>query len=247
MRSVCRMRIDDFRMEKNVKYNILIADDEQEIRDVLRLYLEKDGYAVTEAQDGIRAAELLQKNTFDLVLLDIMMPGIDGYHVLKKIRENSNIPVIMLSAKGTESDKILGLDLGADDYIAKPFAPLEAVARVNSNIRRFHALGAGKGQQNSPQELTVGDLTLDVSSCQLHQADRTVELTSVEFRIMKLFMENPGKVFTKQQIFEVGWEEDAIISDNSVMVCISKLRAKPDHDEKEYIRTIRGLGYRLDP
>ncbi len=230
-------------------YKILVVDDEPEIRDLLRLYLEKDGYDVVEAADGAQALSALQEESLrsegiDLVILDIMMPGIDGYRVLQNIRENSNIPVIMLSAKGTDSDKILGLDLGADDYITKPFQPLEAVARVNSNIRRFYALGAGK--QKQVEELTLRDLKLDLNSCMLMQGERSIELTSVEFKIMRLFMENPGKVFTKQQLFEEGWGDDYLVSDNNIMVCISKLRAKLSEDANAYIKTIRGLGYRLE-
>lgn len=230
-------------------YKILIVDDEPEIRDLLRLYLEKDGYDVVEAADGAQALSALQEESLqnegiDLVILDIMMPGIDGYRVLQNIRGNSNIPVIMLSAKGTDSDKILGLDLGADDYITKPFQPLEAVARVNSNIRRFYALGAGK--QKQVEELTLRDLKLDLNSCMLMQGERSIELTSVEFKIMRLFMENPGKVFTKQQLFEEGWGDDYLVSDNNIMVCISKLRAKLSEDANAYIKTIRGLGYRLE-
>lgn len=227
-------------------YKILVADDEAEIRDVLRLYLEKDGYEVLESADGIEALNLFKRAKPDLAVLDIMMPGIDGYRVLRNIREESNIPVIMLSAKGSDSDKILGLDLGADDYIVKPFVPLEAVARVNSNIRRFYALGAGSSQISADRELTVGVLKLDLESCLLYRSEEPIELTSVEFRIMKLFMENPGKVFTKQQLFEQGWGESYMLSDNNVMVCISKLRAKLDCDGREYITTIRGLGYRLE-
>ena len=176
-------------------YNIWIADDEPEIRDLLHLYLEKDGYEVVEAADGAQALSALQDaallgDGIDLVILDIMMPGIDGYRVLRNIRENNNIPVIMLSAKSGDADKILGLDLGADDYITKPFQPLEAVARVNSNIRRFYALGSGRQRQT--EELRVQDLTLDIQSCRLMQGERIIELTSVEFKLMKLFMENPG-------------------------------------------------------
>ncbi len=230
-------------------YKILVADDESEIRDLLRLYLEKDGYEVMEAEDGAKALSLLQEQerkgqAVDLLILDIMMPGIDGYRVLRNIRENNNIPVIILSAKSSDSDKILGLDLGADDYITKPFQPLEAVARVNSNIRRFYALGAGR--QKQVEVLTVRDLKLDTASCMLWQGERPVELTSVEFKIMKSFMENPGKVFTKQQLFEQGWGDDYLVSDNNIMVCISKLRAKLSEDGNAYIRTIRGLGYRLE-
>lgn len=229
-------------------YKVLIADDEAEIRDVLRLYLEKDGYDVTEAADGMEAMEKLRKESPDLAILDIMMPGLDGYRVLRNIRENNNIPVIMLSAKDTDADKILGLDLGADDYITKPFGPLEAVARVNSNIRRFYSLGSGNDgdKDKAMKELTVQDLRLDLESCLLYRGDETIELTSVEFRIMKLFMEEPGKVFTKQQIYESGWGDEYLVSDNNIMVCISKLRAKLDRDGKEYIKTIRGLGYRME-
>ena len=162
-------------------YKILIADDEAEIRDLLYLYLEKDGYDVLEAEDGAQALSLLQSEDVDLVILDIMMPGIDGYRVLRNIRENNNIPVIMLSAKSSDADKILGLDLGADDYITKPFQPLEAVARVNSNIRRFYALGARK--QKQVEELVVQDLKLDLQACQLQRGNEMIELTSVEFKI----------------------------------------------------------------
>lgn len=225
-------------------YKILIADDEAEIREVLHLYLEQSGYQVLEAADGLETLRLLEKEGIDLLILDIMMPKVDGYHVLKKLRENSNIPVIILSAKSDDSNKILGLDMGADDYITKPFQPLEAVARVNSNIRRFYSLGAR--EEKKTEKIAVRDLTLDLQSCLLQKGDRNIELTSVEFRIMKLMMENPGKVFTKQQIYEQGWEDDFYTDDNNIMVCISKLRAKLSEDSNAYIKTIRGLGYRLE-
>lgn len=226
-----------------MSYTVLVADDETEIRQILRLYLEKDGYQVLEAEDGIKAVSLLQKGNIDLVLLDIMMPGLNGYHVLQKLRETSNIPVMILSAKGADEDKILGLDLGADDYLAKPFNPLEAMARINSNIRRFYSLGA-KG--HILKELTVRDLRLDTESCTVYKCDTPIELTSVEYKLMRLFMENPGKVFTKQQLFEEGWGESYIVADNNIMVCISKLRAKLSEDNNAYIKTIRGLGYRME-
>ena len=227
-------------------YRILIADDEAEIRDVLRLYLEKEGYEVIEAADGLEAVRLIRQGGMDLAILDIMMPGLDGYRVLRNIRETSNLPVIMLSAKGSDSDKILGLDLGADDYITKPFVPLEAVARVKSNLRRFYALGSGEDRGSKDITLRAGDLRLETDSCLLYRGEEKIELTSVEFRIMKLFMEDTGKVFTRQQIFEAGWEESYMVSDNSVMVCISKLRTKLNHGGREYISTIRGLGYRME-
>ncbi len=226
-------------------YKILIADDEAEIRNVLHLYLEIDGYEVVEAENGLEALEKMKREQPDLVILDIMMPGLDGYRVLRNIREQNNIPVIMLSAKDADADKILGLDLGADDYITKPFGPLEAVARVNSNIRRFYSLGA-RGDKKTLKELTVQDLRLDLESCALYRDGEEIELTSVEFRIMKLFMEEPGKVFTKQQLYEQGWGDEYLISDNNIMVCISKLRAKLEKENREYIKTIRGLGYRME-
>lgn len=227
-------------------YQILIADDEKEIRELLRLYLENEKYQVIEAKDGQEAFELLHQNKIDLCVLDIMMPKMDGYHLLRELRKESNIPVIILSAKDADSEKILGLNLGADDYIAKPFNPLEAVARINSNIRRFYTLGNGETENQAVSLLKVKDLTLDKDGCVLKKGGKQIELTSVEFRIMELFMEHPGKVFTKQQIYEYGWGEEYIIADNNIMVCISKLRAKLDEDPSAYIKTIRGLGYRLE-
>ena len=227
-----------------MSYSILIADDEAEIRNLLRLYLENEHYNIIEAADGQQALDVLQSHHIDLCILDIMMPKVDGFHVLQEMRQKSNIPVIILSAKDADSEKILGLTLGADDYLAKPFNPLEAVARVNSNIRRFYALG---GVGNTAKKLTVQDLTLDQESCTLTRGDQVIDLTSVEYKIMELFMSHPGKVFTKQQIYEQGWGEEYIIADNNIMVCISKLRAKLNEDDPTaYIKTIRGLGYRME-
>lgn len=224
--------------------SILIADDEAEIRETLRLYLEQNDYEIFEAKDGIEAMEIFRNNKIDMALLDIMMPGIDGFRVLKNIRETSNIPVIMISAKISESDKILGLDMGADDYITKPFAPMEAVARVKSNLRRFYSLGAGDTTQES-QILVVRDLELDTGACLLKRGGEIIELTGVEFKILKLFMEAPNKVYTKKQIYEAGWDDEYYDADNSVMVSISKLRNKLASDPDAYIKTIRGLGYRI--
>ncbi len=225
-------------------YTILCADDEKEIRDVFRLYLEQSGYNVLEAENGMQALDILKKEQVDLVLLDIMMPGIDGYRTLKIIREDNNIPVILVSAKTAESDKILGLNLGADDYIIKPFQPMEAVARVNSNIRRFYSLGANTKQETLP-DLVVRDLRLDQEACLLYKGDEEIVLTSVEFKVLQLFMSNPGRVYTKQQVYQAGWDDDFYVADNNVMVCISKLRAKLSDDQNAYIKTVRGLGYRL--
>ncbi len=225
-----------------MEYTILVADDEKEIRELLRLYLENSGYRVVEAADGQQALDILRSTKIDLCLLDIMMPKLDGYHVLQELRKESNIPVMILSAKDADSEKILGLNLGADDYMTKPFNPLEAIARVNSNIRRFYALGTSP----STEVIKVRDLELDVDACEFRKNGEVIELTSVEYKIMELFMKSPGKVFTKQQIYEHGWGEDFIVADNNIMVCISKLRDKLDEDPSAYIKTIRGLGYRLE-
>ena len=226
---------------------ILVADDEPDIRSVLVLYLENAGYEVLEAADGGEALELLQGEHIDLCLLDIMMPVLDGYHVLKRIRETSDVPVIVISAKGQDPDKILGLNLGADDYLVKPFNPLEAVARVGATLRRAKGLMARQQTQAQPSSLLrVRDLELDADACALTCAGRPVELTPVELRIMTMLMEHPGRVFTKQQLYECGWGDEYVAAENSVMVCMSKLRAKLADDPQAYIRTIRGLGYRLE-
>ena len=223
--------------------NILVTDDEREIADLLEIYLVSDGYRVWKAYSAKEGLQILQEHDIQLAILDIMMPEMDGYHVLQELRKTSNIPVMILSAKDADSEKILGLNLGADDYLAKPFNPLEAVARVNSNIRRFYALGTA---ELSSGMLTVRDLELDPEGCVLKKNGEPIELTSVEYRIMELFMKHPGKVFTKQQIYEQGWGDTYVVADNNIMVCISKLRAKLDEDPAAYIRTIRGLGYRLE-
>ena len=226
-----------------MNYKILVADDEAEIRSLLKLYLENEGYSVVEAVDGLEAMEKLKSDKPDLCVLDIMMPGMDGYQVLRKLREDSNIPVIIFSAKDADSEKILGLNLGADDYIAKPFNALEAVARINSNIRRFYKLGSSEVKLPT---VKVRNLELDQESCTLKKDGEPIELTSIEYKIMELFINHPGKVFTKQQIYEYGWGEDYFIADNNIMVCISKLRSKLSEDPAEYIKTMRGLGYRLE-
>lgn len=226
-----------------MEYTILIADDEKEIRELLRLYLENEGYRVIEADDGAQAMDILQQMHIDLCILDIMMPQKNGYQVLQELRSKNNIPVMIISAKDTDAEKILGLNLGADDYMAKPFNPLEAVARVNSNIRRFYSLGTNMGTHTL---LKVRDLVLDLEACELRRNENIIELTSIEYKIMELFMKHPGKVFTKQQIYEYGWDENFVVADNNIMVCISKLRDKLAEDPFAYIKTIRGLGYRLE-
>ena len=169
----------------------------------------------------------------------------DGFDICRQVREEKNTPIIMVSAKKDDIDKIRGLGLGADDYIGKPFNPLEAVARINSNIRRFYSLGANDSKA-AKKILKVKDLTLDLDSCILRRGEEVIELSSTEYRLMELFMSNPGKIYTKQQIYEYGWQEEYFIADNNIMVCISKLRAKLSEDGNRYIRTVRGLGYRFE-
>ena len=228
-----------------MSYKILVADDEPEIRELLRLYLENEQYEVIEAENGAEALRLTDVEKPDLVMLDIMMPQMDGYQALKHIREKNNVPVIIISARDEDSSKILGLNLGADDYIAKPFNPLEAVARVNSNLRRFYSLGAG-GRDSAAQPIRVRDLELDPESYTLTRNGQAIELTGVEYKIMELLMSHPGKVYTKQQIYEYAWGDEYFVADNNIMVCISKLRSKLSDDTSEYIKTLRGLGYRLE-
>ena len=224
-------------------YRILICDDEKDIVSALRIYLVSEGYEVVEAYNGKEAVSIVEEMEIHLALMDIMMPVMDGISAMVKIRETSNIPVMILSAKDQDADKILGLDLGADDYLTKPFNPMEAMARINSNIRRFYSLGA---KSKELKQLQVRNLRLDTESCVVYQDDQPIDLTSVEYKLLRLFMEHPGKVFTKQQVYENVWGEEYAIADNNIMVCISRLRAKLSEDSSAYIKTIRGLGYRME-
>lgn len=226
--------------------NILVADDEKDIIKLLRLYLEKDGIQVYEACDGERAYMIMQNYDIDLALLDVMMPKMNGFELTKKIRQEYDVPIMILSAKVDISDKILGLDLGADDYITKPFEPLEVAARVRARLRR------NKGKIDSTLECsmvsedevrTIRNMRLNLNECILYKDDLAIELTAVEFKVLNLFMAHPGRVYTKEQIYEAGWGETFAIDDNTIRVAISKLRDKLGVDE---IKTIRGLGYRLE-
>lgn len=222
-------------------YHILIADDEKEIIKLLRLYLEKDDIKVTEAYDGAQAYRLSLENSFDLAIIDIMMPKLNGFELIKKIRKKSNIPIMILSAKVQTSDKIFGLEIGADDYITKPFDAMEVAARAYANLRRFHQLGAT--QKSICEKLSVQNLTLDTGECVIYRDKQRIDLTSGEYKLLQMFMSSPGRVFTKEQIYQAGWGEELIVDDNTIRVAISKLR---DKIGEEKIKTIRGLGYRLE-
>ncbi len=219
--------------------NILIADDEKEIIKLLRIYLEKDGVTVFEAYDGEMAYLILKNYPIDLAIVDINMPRMNGYELIKRVRATMDIPIMVISAKVELSDRVLGLDLGADDYITKPFEPLEVAAKVKARLRR---MSPDLSRSEAPI-ITVGDLALNVSECRLDRNGEAVELTKVEFLVLKMFMESPGRVFTKEQVYENGWGSENAVDDNTIRVIISRLRDKIGEDK---ITTIRGLGYRLE-
>jgi len=226
---------------------ILIAEDDRDIISILKLYLENDGNEVIAAYDGQEALEKLAAHDIDIAIVDIMMPRIDGYALIKKIREGSNIPIIVISAKTMEGDKILGLNLGADDYIEKPFKGLEVAARVNSQLRRYNKLGASSSIQ-AGHLLRVGELVLNTQDITLNKNGSAVEITPAEYKIMRLFMQSPGTVFTKSQIYNKVFGEFFESDENTLMVHISNLRSKIEDDSRnpEYIKTIRGLGYKIE-
>lgn len=236
----------------NNKYRIIIAEDDADIRNLLSLYLKSDGYEVLTAENGKEALKLIRTQKPDLGIFDIMMPVMDGYELLNETRKLMNIPVIFLSAKDSDQEKILGLDLGADDYIPKPFNPLEVTARVRSALRRFHELNPKVPQAPSEESsvLKAGDLTVDLTALTVKKGSREIPLTATELKLLILFMQHPGWVYTKKQILE-HINENFVESDiNSVRVHISNLREKlgPAEDGDEYIKTVRGLGYKFrDP
>ena len=223
-------------------YRILVVDDEPKIVELLKLYLEMQGHTVLPAHNGNEAWNLWQNSGADLVLTDIMMPLSDGYELVERIRRESDVPILFLTARIDITDKVKGLNIGADDYIVKPFDPLEVVSRVEANLRRCYGYG-GAGKTDI---LKCGVLSLDRETCRLSVDGHTAELTALEFRMIRFFMENQGRVLTKNQIYEAAWEDGVFPDDNSIMVAISKLRSKIHDDQYHYISTIRGLGYRME-
>lgn len=227
-------------------HNILVVDDEKEIVELIELYFRSSNYKIFKAYDGIEAINIIDKNDINLAIVDIMMPNLNGYSLIQNIRSKLNIPIIVISAKVEGYDKILALDMGADDYVTKPFDPLELVARVNAQIRR------GYGYSNLPEIeeklIQVGDLKLDLEAFKLTKNNKEIPLTSTELKIVELFMKNPNKVFTKKNLFESVWDEVYIAEDNAIMVQISKIRDKIEDTSKEpkYIKTIRGIGYKFE-
>lgn len=226
--------------------NILVCDDDKEIVDAIEIYLSQDGYKIYKAYDGEQAIQILDKEEIHLLIMDIMMPKLDGIRATLKIREYSSIPIIILSAKSEDTDKILGLNIGADDYICKPFNPLELVARVKSNLRRYTSLGSLTGENKAIYQ--VGGLVLNDDTKQVTVDDEPVKMTPIEYNILLLLMKNQGRVFSINQIYESIWNEDAIGADNTVAVHIRHIREKIEINPKEprYLKVLWGVGYKID-
>ena len=226
--------------------NILVCDDDKEIVDAIEIYLSQDGYKIYKAYDGEQAIQILDKEEIHLLIMDIMMPKLDGIRATLKIREYSSIPIIILSAKSEDTDKILGLNIGADDYICKPFNPIDLVARVKSNLRRYTSLGSLTGENKAIYQ--VGGLVLNDDTKQVTVDDEPVKMTPIEYNILLLLMKNQGRVFSINQIYESIWNEDAIGADNTVAVHIRHIREKIEINPKEprYLKVVWGVGYKID-
>lgn len=226
--------------------NILVCDDDRAIVDAIEIYLSQEGYTILKAYDGQEAIRILKENEVHLILLDIMMPHMDGIRATMKIRETSSVPIIFLSAKSEDVDKILGLNIGADDYITKPFNPLELTARVKSLLRRYTQLGAIA--ETKPTVFRIGGLVVDDERKEITVDGESVKLTPIEYRILLLLVQNPGRVFSISQIYEKIWNEEAIGGDNTVAVHIRHIREKIEINPKEprYLKVVWGVGYKID-
>jgi DNA-binding response OmpR family regulator len=224
---------------------VLVVDDDKEICDSIGIYLKNEGLNVLKAYDGLQALEMLSDNTVHLILLDIMMPRLDGIGAMVKIRQDRNIPIILISAKSEDTDKILGLNMGADDYITKPFNPLELIARVRSALRRYVTLGDMPKQENV---LKTGGLVLNTVDKTLTVDGEYVKLTPIEFRILELLMENQNRVFPIDEIYERVWNEPSFAPENTVAVHIRRIREKIEINPKEpkYLKVVWGIGYKIE-
>ena len=228
-------------------YKILVCDDDREIVEAIEIYLSQEGYQILKAYDGIEALEILEKEEVNLLIIDVMMPRLDGIRATLKIREKNSLPIIILSAKSEDTDKILGLNIGADDYITKPFNPLELVARVKSQLRRFIELG-GTAQVPKETIYKVGGLQINDDLKQVTVDGEFVKLTPIEYNILLLLMKNQGKVFSINQIYESIWNEEAIGADNTVAVHIRHIREKIEINPKDprYLKVVWGVGYKIE-
>ena len=226
---------------------LLIVDDDIRLRKLVRTYGEVEHYECDEAADGLAALEKLQNDNFDLVILDVMMPGLDGIRTTLKVRETSSIPIIILSAKSEDADKILGLNIGADDYITKPFNPLELVARVKSQLRRYTQLGNMNNQMGN-HVFKCGGLQINDENKEVPVDGELIKLTPIEYNILLLLVKNAGKVFSIDQIYEAIWNEEAIGADNTVAVHIRHIREKIEINPREprYLKVVWGVGYKIE-
>lgn len=225
--------------------NILIADDEIDIRNLIKISLEENGYTVLTAQNGKDAYDILTTHQVHLAILDVMMPVMDGFNLLRKIREKSTIPIILLTARTDEMDKVLGLGLGADDYLAKPFSIAELVARVGAQLRRNNEYLSPK--EKDSVRITYGNLSIDKEKCCAFKDEEPIELGAKEYKLLLHFIENPERVFTKRQLYQAVWDEEYYYDDNTIMVHISRIRNRIEDDPQrpKYLKTIRGIGYKL--
>lgn len=227
--------------------SILVVDDDHDIVNAIAALLSREGYTVYKAYNGLEAIDSLMQNDIQLILIDVMMPKLDGLSAMMKIRTTKNIPIIVLSAKSEDSDKILGLSMGADDYITKPYNPMELVARVQSNLRRYLSLGAASGVGND-NTLRIGGLALDRDGKQLSVDGVPVKLTATEYKITQLLMENAGRTFSAEEIYSRVWNEDSFSVENTVMVHIRHIREKIEINPSEprYLKVVWGIGYKME-
>lgn len=228
-------------------FNILVCDDDKEIVDAIDIYLSQEGYHILKAYDGLQAIEIMKKEEVHLILLDIMMPNLDGIRATRKIRETSSVPIIMLSAKSEDVDKILGLNIGADDYITKPFNPLELIAKVKSQLRRYTQLG-NLATEEKEAVYVCGGLVVNDDLKTVTVDGEPVKLTPIEYNILVLLIKNQGKVFSIEQIYENIWNEEAIGADNTVAVHIRHIREKIEINPREprYLKVVWGIGYKIE-
>ncbi len=227
--------------------NILVCDDDREIVEAIDIYLSQEGHTILKAYDGQEALDILEQQPVDLLIIDIMMPRMDGIRATLKIRENNPLPIIILSAKSEDADKILGLNVGADDYVTKPFNPLELIARVRSQLRRYTKLGSAVPQTGA-KVYQVGGLSVDDELKEVRVDGELVKMTPIEYNILLLLVKNPGKVFSTEQIYENIWSEEPIAVENTVAVHIRHIREKIEINPKEprYLKVVWGLGYKLE-
>ena len=231
------------------QYRVLIVEDDEQIRDGIEIYLKSQGYEVFKAGDGFEGLEVIRKNEIHLAIIDVMMPRMDGIRMVMALRKSYNFPVIMLSAKSEEVDKIMGLNMGADDYVTKPFQSLELIARVNSQLRRYTRFSGLSGESKAEQAnvYTIGGLELNEDTVEVRVDGELVKMTPMEFKILQLLIKSPGRVFSAEEIYERVWEERAINTD-TVMVHVRHIREKIEINPKEpkYLKVVWGVGYKIE-